>query len=97
MSNLKHMSLAALAAIERAAYERGAEAGWEAARKSVYGLCEAIEDRAASDLEKPQVADYQTGYLSAEKTTAKQIRRTMGSFEARDDDNLLSLLTQEGR
>lgn len=84
-------------AIERAAYERGAEAGWNAARTSVYAICEATEDRAVADLEKPQVSEYGTGYLEAEKSTAKSIRRAMGSFEARDDDNFLALLTQEGR
>lgn len=88
---------AKLAEVERAAYERGAEAGWNAARTSVYGICEAIEDRANTDLEKPQVSEYGAGYLQAEKSTAKHIRRAMGSFEAKDDDNFLALLTQEGR
>lgn len=67
------------------------EAGWNAARKSVYALCEDIEDSAQNAL-NAEITEHQAGFHRAEKLTAKRIRNAMGSFEAGDDDNARAAL-----
>jgi len=73
------------------AVEALVKAGWDAARKSVYALCEDIED-SAHDALKAELSEHQAGFHSAERFTAKRIRRAMGSMEAGDDDNFRAAL-----
>lgn len=68
-----------------------ARAGWNAARKSVYALCEAIENTEDPRPNGPYL-EHQRGFYSGEKLTAKRIRKAIGSFEATDDENFTAAI-----
>ena len=77
---------------EVAALVEAAKAGWNAARKTVYGLCESTEERADMDMKTGKATEHQRGFFSGERMAAKSIRKAMGSFEAENDDNFNTAL-----
>lgn len=71
-------------------------AGWNACRKSIYAVCEDIQQKAGDALEKVneagKTAQHEKGFYRGESNAAKSIARGFNAMEALNDDNLLAAL-----
>lgn len=72
--------------------EKAGEDGWNACRKSIYAVCEDVQNEAdrLQMSAKPGTASeeqHATGYYVGQRYAAKSIARGFNSMNARDDDN----------
>jgi hypothetical protein len=82
-----------------------AKAGWNACRRSIYAVCEDVQEKAAplNPLAARTVEEkhHEEGYFRGQKSAAKSIARGFNSMEAEDDDNfqaaILALLPADNR
>lgn len=84
--------LATLAAPPSSGLMEAAIAGWNACRKSVYAVCEDIQDRAANPAKISLAATdeqrtHEKGYYFGESQAAKSIARGFCAMEAIDDNH----------
>lgn len=81
------------ALLDRAPFgvREAAEAGWNACRKSIYAVCEDVQEEFASD---PHESNLEARYRAGARRAAKSIARGFNSMEAKDDDNLADALAR---
>ena len=73
-------------------------AGWNACRKSIYAVCEDIQERAIPanagiplrGLPTEGQARHAEGFYAGQKYIAKSIARGFNAMEAADDDNFIA-------
>lgn len=83
--------------------EAAVVAGWNACRKSLYAVCEDIQEQAdalriSAPVTTAAAEQHSKGYHAGSNFAAKSIARGFNSMEAMDDDNALAALrslTQE--
>jgi len=73
-------------------------AGWNACRKSLYAVCEDIQEKAAKPATSiARTADEQAherGFYRGESSAATHIARAFSALDAMDDDNLRTALAK---
>lgn len=84
---------------DRKKLREAAIAGWNACRKSIYAVCEDIQEKADEALDKPSglargplESQHEHGFHRGEKSTAKGIARGFNAMSAEDDNHLLEAL-----
>ena len=75
-----------------------AVAGWNACRRSIYAVCEDVQNeadrlRTTSKPGTPSEEHHAKGYYAGSCFAAKSIARGFNSMEAEDDDNLVAALS----
>ena len=92
--------LAALQAPQEAGVDvrNAAIAGWNACRRSIYAVCEDVQNeadrlRTTSKPGTPSEEQHAKGYYAGSCFAAKSIARGFNSMEAEDDDNLIAALS----
>lgn len=73
-------------------YERGVIAGWNACRKSIYAVCEDVQDEYEKHREDTGSVN-RHHFGRGGMTAAKSIARGFGSLEAMDDDHVRAALS----
>lgn len=69
--------------------------GWEACRRSIYAVCEDVQEKAIPGDIKPRnetEAAHERGYYSGQAQAAKSIARGFGSMEALNDDSVQKVI-----
>lgn len=93
--SLEAALLAALAPVEPVAVSAPSDAakiGWNACRKSIYAVCEAVT-REAEAIPTNEL-EHARGYSAGMARAAKYISRAFNSIEAGDDDNFVCAVSQ---
>ena len=87
-------------AVSEANIQRAVVAGWNACRKSIYAVCENVQEKAVPSkpfmARTPEENAHERGYHRGSAYAAKSIARSFNGMEAMDDDNLTAALAVLG-